>query len=78
MFPEDSDMSAEGLQKGGDVDLLQGFFTVVNGHQDIQRADTVGLLQTAEHACGETKRLMMFGSQHSFYLSLKRQNGYLL
>lgn len=78
MFPEDSDMSTEGLQKGGDIDLLQGFFTVVNGHQDIQRADTVGLLQTAEHACTETKGLMMCGTQHSFYLSLKTQNGYLL
>lgn len=49
MLPEDPDVSAEGMQEGGDVDLLQGFFTVVHGHQDILGADAVGLLQAAVH-----------------------------
>ncbi len=49
MLPEDPDVSTEGLQEGGDVDLLQGFFTVVHGHQDILGADAIGLLQAAVH-----------------------------
>lgn len=51
VLPEHPDVSAESLQKDGDVNLLQRFFTVVDGHQDVQRADAVGLLQTAEDAC---------------------------
>lgn len=49
MLSEDPDVPAEGLQKGCYVNLLQGFFTVIHGHQDILGADAVGLLQTAEH-----------------------------
>ena len=49
MLPEDPDVSTEGLQERGDVDLLQGFFTVVHGHQDILGADVVGLLQAPVH-----------------------------
>lgn len=49
MLSKDPDVSTEDLQEGSDVNLLQGFFTVVHGHEDIMRADAVGLLQAAVH-----------------------------
>lgn len=54
VLPEHSDVSTQGLQKGGGVNLLQGLFTVVYGNQDVQGADAVRLLQTAEDACSKT------------------------
>lgn len=48
-LPEDPDVSTEGLQEGGDVDLLQGLFAVIHGHEHVLRADAVGLLQAAVH-----------------------------
>lgn len=44
-------MTAQCLQEGSDVDLLQRFLTAVHRCQDIMRGDTVGQLQTAEHTC---------------------------
>ena len=49
-LPEDAHMAAEGLQEGGDVDLLQRLLAVVHGRQHILGADTVGLLQAAVHS----------------------------
>lgn len=50
MLPENPDVTTEGAQEGGDVNLLQGLLAVVHGHQDVLGADAVGLLQTAVHA----------------------------
>lgn len=50
MFPENPDMSTEGVEERGDIYLLQGLFTVVQGHQDIWGTDVARLLQAAVHA----------------------------
>lgn len=50
MFPEHPDVPTEGLQEGGDVDLLEGLLAVVHGDQNVQGADAVGLLQAAVHS----------------------------
>ena len=44
-------MATEGLQEGCDVNLLEGFLTVVHGRQDVLGADVVGLLQASVHTC---------------------------
>lgn len=49
LLPEGADVAAEGLQEGGDVDLLEGLLAVVHGGQDVLGADVVGLLQAAVH-----------------------------
>lgn len=65
VLPEHSDVSTQRLQKGSDVNLLQGLFTVVDGHQDVQGADAVRLLQTAEDTCSNT--MAMKGCRTNFY-----------
>jgi len=43
------DVTTEGLQERRDVDLLEGFLTVVRGCQDVLGADVIRLLQAPVH-----------------------------
>lgn len=60
------DVATEGLQERCDIDLLEGFLTVVHGCQDVLGADVIRLLQAAVQACRTAERTVKLNGTMSF------------